>query len=231
MTELVLGQIGSLAPFNEFVYRVCLRLPKAVPFQAGQYLQICLSKEDKRPFSIASAPGGDLLELHIGASEHDSRAMEVIKHLERHNQVELELPLGNAYLHESERPLLLVAGGTGFSYVKSIVETLLQKPMKRPVFLYWGGREESSLYLADLAKSWAADTAKFNFVPVLETPPTGWSGRAGSVLDAISTDFVSLEAYDVYVAGRFEMAGAARQRFFEMGLPEKHLFGDAYAFI
>lgn len=231
MTQTVTGQIESLAPLTEFVYRVRLRLPQAIPFKAGQYLQICLTDEDKRPFSIASKPGSDLLELHIGASVRDSRAMEVIHFLQIHREVEIELPLGEAFLHDSERPLLLVAGGTGFSYVKSIVEQLISQPLHRTVLVYWGGREVATLYQISLAKSWDEKNEHLNFVPVLEAPPAGWQGRQGSVLDAVRNDFVSLEPYDVYVAGRFEMAGAARELFYQMGLPPEHLFGDAYAFI
>ena len=71
MTELVTGQIESLVPLTEFVYQLRVRMPNAISFKAGQYLLICLTEEDKRPFSIASAPGSDALELHIGAAEHD----------------------------------------------------------------------------------------------------------------------------------------------------------------
>lgn len=47
---------------------------------------------------------------------------------------------------DEERPLILIAGGTGFSYVRSILLTALARNPARDVTIYWGGREEKHLY-------------------------------------------------------------------------------------
>ncbi|MBL4816794.1 MAG: NAD(P)H-flavin reductase, partial [Shewanella sp.] len=41
----------------------------------------------------------------------------------------------------------------------------------------------------------------------------------------------SLHGYDIYIAGRFDMVGAAREVFRAIGVEEEHLYGDAFAFI
>ena len=93
---------------------------------AGQYLNFVINDEDKRPFSIVISPNNDLIELQIGAFVADSYPMQVIDKIKQcfsdNHNVTVEIALGNAQLRtESERPLLL-AGGTGFSYIKSIFE-------------------------------------------------------------------------------------------------------------
>ncbi|MGL5025372.1 MAG: NAD(P)H-flavin reductase, partial [Shewanella oncorhynchi] len=52
-----------------------------------------------------------------------------------------------------------------------------------------------------------------------------------NLLAQIKQDFVSLNGYDIYIAGRFDMVGAAREIFREIGVEEAHLYGDAFAFI
>ena len=62
-------------------------------------------------------------------------------------------------------------------------------------------------------------------------PDADWTGKSGLVHKAIMDDFVSLHDYDIYVAGRFEMAGAAREEFRILGAEPERIFGDAYEFI
>ncbi|MBP7547937.1 MAG: NAD(P)H-flavin reductase [Corallincola sp.] len=230
-SSLVSASVTSIQPLTETVFRVELQLDEAVPFAAGQYLQICLTNQMRRPFSIACAPGSQRLELHIGASARDSKAMEVIHYLQVHPRLTLELPLGNAYLRDSERPLLLLVGGTGFAYAKSIIEQALVHQPQRQVILYWGGRHRDALYLNDLAESWARNHPQFRYQPVLDEAPQGWHGLGGRVHEALIRHEPQLAGCDIYVAGPFDMAAAARTALFAAGLPASQLFGDAYAFI
>ena len=98
-------QVHELSKLTPHVYKVLLKPASQVDFLPGQYLNFVMSEEDKRPFSIASAPGAEFIELHIGAFGEDSYAMQVIDRIKASEEVSIELPLGNAYLRtESERP-------------------------------------------------------------------------------------------------------------------------------
>ena len=68
-------QVVALTPLTEYVYKVLLKPSKAVDFAAGQYLNFVMSDEDKRPFSIASAPGAEFIELQIGAFGSDRKSV------------------------------------------------------------------------------------------------------------------------------------------------------------
>ena len=116
-------QVQSIESLTEFVYKVLLKPEENIDFLPGQYLNFVMSDEDKRPFSIASAPGNEYIELQIGAFGADSYPMQVIERIKSTAVVTIEMPMGTAQLRiESERPLLLIAGGTGFSYIKSMFE-------------------------------------------------------------------------------------------------------------
>ena len=108
-------QIQSLSSLTPHVYKVLLKPDEKVDFIAGQYLNFIMSDEDKRPFSIASAPGAELIELQIGAFGSDSYPMQVIEHIKANTEVTVEMPFGNAQLREnSERPYCLLQVEPGF---------------------------------------------------------------------------------------------------------------------
>ncbi|BCV59809.1 MULTISPECIES: NAD(P)H-flavin reductase [Shewanella] len=225
-------KIEKVAPFNDAVYQVLLRPEKPLEFKAGQYLCVVMGEKDKRPFSIASAPGSELIELHIGAAVSESYPMQVVERLRDNSHIDIEAPGGEAFLrHQSIRPRLLVAGGTGFSYIKSLVEQQIALGQKVETLLYWGCRNPEAMYYEAIAREWHQAHPWLHFVPVVEQAEADWQGKQANLLAQIRSDFVSLVGYDIYIAGRFDMVGAARELFREMGLDEAHLYGDAFAFI
>lgn len=233
-------QIQALSLLTPNVYKVLLKPNEKVDFIAGQYLNFVMSDEDKRPFSIASSPNSDLIELQIGAFVVDSYPMQVIECIKASyaagTAVTIEIPLGNAQLRtESERPLLLLAGGTGFSYIKSMFEYLAEQKSQRHIMVYWGLREESAVYELEKTIATIALLPNATFIPVIENISEAsqqtWQGKTGLVHQAAMDDIVSFEPYDIYLAGRFDMVGAIRGDFVEHGALLAHMYGDAFAFI
>jgi aquacobalamin reductase/NAD(P)H-flavin reductase len=232
----------SLTSLTPHVFKALLKPSEKVDFIPGQYLNFVMSDDDKRPFSIASSPNSDLIELQIGAFVADSYPMQVIDRIKSaqvdNKPVTIEIPLGNAQLRtESERPLLLLAGGTGFSYIKSMFEYLAEQKSQRHIMVYWGLRELTAAYELEETAAIIAKLPHANFIPVIENVTEnvneggGWQGKTGLVHQAVMHDIVSLEPYDVYLAGRFEMVGAIRGDFVEHGALLEHMYADAFAFI
>ncbi|MEW6983880.1 NAD(P)H-flavin reductase [Colwelliaceae bacterium 6471] len=225
-------RVDSLESLTPYVYKVLLRLSEKVDFIAGQYLNIVMDEKDKRPFSIASSPNNELIELQIGAFGEDGYAMQVIERLKSADTITIEAPMGNAYLREdSQRPILLLAGGTGFSYIKSMFEYLSQQNTQRPVIVYWGLREPSACYELQQSAQTIANIANASFIPVVENPTPEWTGKVGLVHEVAMQDIVSFEPYDIYLAGRFDMVGHVRTDFVEHGALLEHMYADAFAFI
>ncbi|SJL83467.1 NAD(P)H-flavin reductase [Vibrio palustris] len=235
---IVQCKVKSIEPLASHTYQILLQPQDAVDFKAGQYLMVVMGLKDKRPFSIANAPSqaNGLLELHIGAAEHNAYAGEVIdamrSALANDSLIEVDAAHGDAWVKDSERPLLLIAGGTGFSYVRSILDECLAQAWQQEIHFYWGAKDKEQLYVMDELTDIAKQYANVTFVPVLEQADDNWQGKTGNVLQAVHQDFESLADYDIYLAGRFEMAGAARTQFVEnkQALVER-MFADAYAFI
>lgn len=225
-------KVLSIEPLSPHVLKVILETPQAANFKAGQYLQVVMSDEDKRPFSIANRPSdSSLIELHIGASPQNPYAYEVIELAKNTQELNVEIGIGNAFLRESDLPVVIVAGGTGYSYAKSILFDCLHQQANRQIFLYWGAKTADDLYEANSLTELAAMHEHFTFIPVVELPEAQWTGAIGLVHEKAMADFPSMAHVQVYVAGRFEMAAVIKDSFIPLGLVSENLFGDAFAFL
>lgn len=233
----VLATVHSISALTPTVQRVLL-LPQApVEFQAGQYLQIFLSDSDKRPFSIACAPGFTVdgqpaLELQIGGAVSDNYASQALSHLRENPAVLIQVGLGEAYWRQdSERPIILLAGGTGFSYVHSIASAIAQSGVDRPVQLYWGLRNQQALYAEAELTQWQAANPHYQLQLVVQEPDENWQGRSGLVHQAVLADHADLSAFDIYIAGPFPMVGAVRDAFLAQGAVQQQMYADAFAWL
>ena len=205
---------------------------RAFAYLAGQYLDVLLPGGRRRAFSIANAPHtGPALELHIRHVAGGDFTHKVFTELAPGDLLRIEGPLGTFVPREhSERPLLFVAGGTGFAPVKALIEHFLHLGTLRPMALYWGARAPEELYLRKLPERWAAEHASLRFVPVIsDNERIGASGlRAGFVHEAVLEDNPDLSAFDVYMSGPPALIDAGRRAFVDAGLPEDRLYYDSF---
>lgn len=227
-------KVVSIESITDTVYRVRLLPDGQFSFRAGQYLMVIMDERDKRPFSLASIPSEKkLIELHIGASEFNLYAMAVMERIFAQNSINIDIPHGKAWFRQgSKKPIILIAGGTGFSYTRSILYAALEENPDRDITFYWGGRRLEYLYDLGELQSLSEQYRNIKIIPVVEQPESDWRGRTGTVLSAVLDDFGSLTKYEIYIAGRFEMAKIARERFCsERGISTEYLYGDAFEFI
>ena len=133
-----------------------LKLPASerLQFLAGQYIDILLKEGRRRAFSLANAPHDDaFLQLHIRHVPGGQFTEHVFNTMKERDIVRLSGPHGNFFLREdSARPMLLVAGGTGFAPIKSIVEHAIAESFPRRMDIYWGGRTRADLYMQATAE-------------------------------------------------------------------------------
>jgi CDP-4-dehydro-6-deoxyglucose reductase, E3 len=209
-----------------------LESPEPIEFYAGQYINLLLDDGRKRSFSFATAPHvGERIELQIRRIPGGFYTSHVFERMRVGDRVRFEGPLGSFFLREdSEKPILFVAGSTGFAPVKSMVEHAFRRGLRRRMILYWGVRSLRDLYLAELPRQWEREHENFKFIPVLSepAPQDHWSGRTGLVHEAILADFPDLAAFQVYACGSAGMVQAAYPAFKEHGLKQDDCFSDAF---
>ncbi|HSN31489.1 MAG TPA: cytochrome b N-terminal domain-containing protein [Ideonella sp.] len=225
------GRIVAMDRLAPDVMRLVIELPAGehIDFTAGQYLNVVLDDGQRRAFSFANAPG-EPIELHVRRMPGGRFTGFVFESMQVGDVFVFEAPMGGFTLRESTRPIVFVAGATGFAPVKSIIEDAFRRGVQRPMWLYWGVRRRADLYMAELAERWAREHANFHFVPVLSepAPEDDWHGRTGLVHEALLADFDRLGEHEVYVCGSARMVDAAVPAFIASGLPEGACFSDAF---
>ena len=229
-------RVSSSTQLSHDVMRIILTLPGKIKFGflAGQYIDFILKDDHRRSYSIANAPhDGEHIELHVRYVKGGEFAEYAFGNMPDKAMLRIEGPLGTFYLREeSDRPLIFMAGGTGFAPVKALIEHSLHIGQTRPIHLYWGARALRDLYDPEMAQQWADQYAHIQFVPVLSDPEAddNWQGRTGFVHDAIMEDFSDLSGFDIYAGGPPEMVNAGFDSFRTHGLTPEHYFSDSFEY-
>ncbi len=230
-------RVEKLEKLADDVMRMRIKLPanERLQFLAGQYVDFQLKDGRARSYSLANAPHDDaLLELHIRHVPGGLFTDQVFSTLKERDILRLKGPLGSFFIREdSDKPMIFIAGGTGFAPIKSMLEHAFAAHMDRDLVLYWGARARKDLYLAELPQQWLAERPNFSFIPVLSQaqPDDAWQGRTGFVHEAVLADFPDLSGYQVYASGAPAMVDSARDSFVKTrGLPEDEFFADAFVY-
>jgi len=215
-----------------------MQLPANDPlrYRAGQYVEFILRDGARRSYSMANAPHTQTekpaIELHLRHLPGGKFTDHVFGAMKEKEILRIEGPFGSFFLREdSDKPIVLLASGTGFAPIKAIIEHLEFKGSARPAVLYWGCRGKADLYLHDWAEQAAARLPNLRYVPVLSEPKPedAWTGRTGLVHHAVMADLADLSGHQVYACGAPIMVESAQRDFIaRCGLPEEEFFADSF---
>jgi NAD(P)H-flavin reductase/ferredoxin len=249
VTDLILEPVtwkrsSSLAPqrFTAKVYRNELAAPdvsilrlrlsagKRARFRAGQYLQLTLDDGSARCYSMANAPHeSDAVTLHI-RHVPGGRFSAVLPELAAGDRVQIELPFGNTPLEDGNpRPIVFVAGGTGFAPVKSILDDMAKRRVNREITLIWGARTSNGLYMPSAIDRWRAQWTDFRFIAAISDEPATSSGMfAGRVDEALLALCSDLDGRELYCCGSPNMVTAVRVAAARCGLSRSAFHADVF---
>ncbi|MEN9397404.1 MAG: hypothetical protein RLZ81_1934, partial [Pseudomonadota bacterium] len=184
-------RVMRLQKMSPDVMLLTLQLPAsdAFAYRAGQYIEFILRDGTRRSYSMASAPAaagstGVALELHIRHMPGGRFTEHVFTTMLEKEILRAEGPFGSFFLREdSDKPIILLASGTGFAPIKALIEQLQQQGSRRPATLYWGARRPRDLYMNDWVQAKLLAMPTLRYVPVVSDalPEDGWSGRTGFV--------------------------------------------------
>jgi CDP-4-dehydro-6-deoxyglucose reductase len=124
----------------------------------------------------------------------------------------------------------MVAGGTGFAPLKSMLRHLLESGVQRNVHCFWGARHERDVYEQALVLDWVRRFPHFRFTAVLSDASVAEAAhhRVGWVHDAVLADYPDLAPFEVYAAGPPAMIEALRESFPRHGLAPGKLYFDSF---
>ena len=239
-------RVAKLERLSHDVMGLTLQLPAndVIQFHAGQYVEFILRDGARRSYSMANAPhtlmrpvpGGTasapMVELHIRHMPGGLFTDQVFGSMKERDILRVEGPYGSFFLREdSDKPIILLASGTGFAPIKAVLEHLQFMGSTRPVTLYWGGRRPADLYQDAWVREQLATMPNLRYVPVVSDalPEDGWSGRTGFVHRAVLQDVPDLSGHQVYACGAPIVVDSARKDYTaQAGLPDDEFFADSF---
>jgi CDP-4-dehydro-6-deoxyglucose reductase len=233
------SRVRSMQRMSADVMLLNLQLPANDNFayHAGQYLEIILQGGLRRSYSMANAPdtqvaGANALELHIRHMPGGKFTDTVFNSMKEKDILRVEGPYGSFFLREdSDKPIVLLASGTGFAPIKAIIEHMQARGITRSATLYWGGRRPSDLYMDAWLKNKVTEMPNLRYVPVVSDalPEDAWTGRTGFVHLAVQQDFADLSNHQVYACGAPIVVDSAKAAYTtRAGLPEDEFYADAF---
>jgi CDP-4-dehydro-6-deoxyglucose reductase len=228
------SRVTTLEKVAPDVIVITLQLPanEVLEYRAGQYIEFLLRDGKRRSYSMASAPGAGPVTLHIRHMPGGLFTDQVFGTMKERDILRFEGPLGTFFVREdSDKPMVLLASGTGFAPIKAIVEQMKASGSQREMVLYWGGRRPRDLYMHALCEEWARELPNFRYVPVVSDAleEDGWTGRTGYVHQAAVADLPDLSGWQVYACGAPIVVESAKRDFVaKCGLPEDEFYADAF---
>ncbi|HEY4069405.1 MAG TPA: CDP-6-deoxy-delta-3,4-glucoseen reductase [Burkholderiaceae bacterium] len=215
-----------------------LQLPAndRLQYHAGQYVEFILRDGSRRSYSMANAPHMQEtkpgIELHLRHLPGGKFTDHVFGAMKEKDILRMEGPFGSFFLREdTDKPMILLASGTGFAPIKAIIEHLQHVKSERHAELYWGCRSRADLYLHEWAQQAAESMPNLHYIPVLSEPKPedAWTGRTGFVHPAVMHDHPSLMNHQVYACGVPIMVESAKRDFVaKSGLPDDEFYADAF---
>ena len=192
-------RVEKMEKLADDVMALWLKLPSSerMQFLPGQYIDFLLKDGKRRSFSLANAPEEDaLLEVHIRHVPGGLFTDQVFGTMKVKDILRIKGPMGGFFLRESDKPIIFLAGGTGFAPIKSMLTHAFHHDIDRQMVLYWGAKSLADLYLPGLPSRWQQEHDHFSFIPVLSepVPADSWPGRTGFVYQAVLADFADLSA-------------------------------------
>ena len=248
-------RVSSMERLSHDVMLLRLQLPAndSFNYHAGQYVEFLLRDGARRSYSMANAPRladsaaasaaadpaappaappGNSIELHIRHMPGGKFTDHVFGAMKEKEILRMEGPFGSFYLRtDSDKPIVLLASGTGFAPIKAVLEQMQRNALTRPATLYWGGRRPADLYLDSWVRERLALMPNLRYVPVVSDalPEDGWQGRTGFVHAAVLQDTPDLSAFEVYACGAPIVIDSARSAYIDQaGLPADAFYADAF---
>lgn len=230
-------RVGKINRVAEDVVQIFLSLPKTQEFNfiPGQYVDIILKDGQRRSFSIANLPESTStngLELHIRHVPDGHFTPRVFDSMKERDLLRFEGPFGTYFLQsEVETPILMIAGGTGFSPVKGLIEQAMEKDPNHNIHLFWGARDIQDLYMNDEVQNWLNKYPNLKYTPVLsDSSSDSWQGEKGFVHQAVCQAYDDFSKFDIYASGPPIMVDSVRDSLSDKGMNSDRFFFDSFDF-
>lgn len=202
------------------------RPEQPLSWRAGQYVYVESPVHPRlwRPYSVASAPGGDL-EFHVRALSDGLVSTALVRRLAAGDRVRLGSPSGSLTVdHRATSDIVCVAGGTGLAPLKALLEEMTTFNRTRWAHLFLGARNREDLYDLHAMRRLATRYPWLSVVPACSEDPT-YPGERGPI-DEVVARLGPWEQHEFFVCGPPAMVRATMRTLDGLGVPSERVHAD-----
>lgn len=208
----------------------------AAPYLAGQYAELMVPGIDQpRSYSFARAPENEIDEcmFYVRLVPGGEMTTWLFAQDPVGTTVTVGGPYGSFWLREGHTPIVCIAGGSGMSSIKALLEHACNTGCSRDVVYLFGARSQKDQYcleeMEQLRRNWNAK-GEFRFIPILseEPPDSDWQGLRGFVTEHIERQCPDLTASQGYLCGPPPMIDAAIEVLERNGMSKSNIFFDKF---
>ncbi|BAN56672.1 MULTISPECIES: benzoate 1,2-dioxygenase electron transfer component BenC [Pseudomonas] len=174
-----------------------------------------LQKEGEVSFLIRNVPGGLMSSFLTGKAKVG-------------DTMSLAGPLGSFYLRPIERPLLLLAGGTGLAPFTAMLERIAEQGSDHPLHLIYGVTNDFDLVGLDRLQALADLIPNFTFSACVANPESQHP-KKGFVTQHIERGHLNDGDVDVYLCGPPPMVEAVNHYIREQGFTPANFYYEKFA--
>ena len=222
------AKVARIETLSDSVRLLHLRTPRTqtLRFMAGQHVNLRLPGVGEYDAAIASCPcNGMHLQFHV-AMQHDSPFHTALFNgLHTGEQIEVEGPFGPISLDDdSTRPLLMLAMGTEFAPIKSLIEHAINLDLRQPVRLIWMAPVSQGHYLENYCRAWEDVLDDYRFISVTIEGNELQREERALLRHAIEEQLEGIHGIDAYIAGTQQFREVAREHLLTLGEDGQRLF-------
>lgn len=219
------GQVLEVKQLSNSSILLRLELEKSIEFLAGQYVQLAIpATTQTRAYSFSTKPGVDIVEFLIRNVPGGQMSRWLCEQAKPGDKMSFTGPSGSFYLRPVERPILMLAGGTGLAPLLSMLEVLAESGSTEKIHLIYGVTRDEDLVETQRLDALAKTLTNFQWKSCVADPESAHPYK-GYVTDHLGGTPVEAEACDVYLCGPPPMVEAVRQSFVARGFnPTRFLY-------
>ncbi|HDS1765562.1 benzoate 1,2-dioxygenase electron transfer component BenC [Pseudomonas sp. YQ_5] len=183
--------------------------------QSRAYSFSSLQKDGEVSFLIRNVPGGLMSSFLTNLAKAG-------------DSLTLAGPLGSFYLRPIQRPLLLLAGGTGLAPFTAMLEKIAEQGSEHPLHLIYGVTNDFDLVELDRLQALAARIPNFTYSACVANPDSQYPQK-GYVTQHIEPRHLNDGDVDVYLCGPPPMVEAVSQYVREQGITPANFYYEKFA--
>ena len=228
------GTVLEISQVTPIVKKIIIKVDEAVEFQAGQYVQLDIpTVKGARAFSIANSPHkSDHIELHVRLVEGGLGTSYLHHSLKEGDPLSFSAPYGHFFVRKSQdKPMIFIAGGTGLSSPKSMIDELLSDGYSKAITLFHGVCSKDDLYYQDYFMSLEKHHDNFKYIAALsdKKDDDDWDGEEGYIHEAAERYFEgSFAGHQAYLCGPPPMIEASIKALMKGRLFENDIYCEKF---